>query len=793
MSRVSQTIKNIISGISQQPQILRLPEQLDEQINGFSTESSGLQKRPPTLYVRNVGEIPSNREPLVHIAKRDESEKYIMMFDGKGIRIWDTDGNEKTVTYEGDAQTYVTCEKPREKLRIVTIADYTFIVNRTVTVKMSDELSPSNLNTDGTTTRGALINVKSGQYGRTYSIKVNGEEIAKYTTPNGDNASHTQMIDTNYIRDRLEEQIKAKGYEVSKGNSWLYFYKTGIYVSKLEVSDGFNGQGMFGFLDTAQKFTNLPSSGPNGYLVKVLGDAGSGSDDYYVKYNSTENVWEESCAPQIKVSYDMGTMPHTLVRNADGSFTLKTAEWEPRKTGDDDSNPFPSFVDTKINEVFMYRNRLGFLADENIILSKSASFFDFWIASAVEVQDTDPIDIAVSNNRICTLYYAVQFAEDLILFSNDTQFILSADGALTPQNATAPLATNFTSDVEVKPVSVGRRLYFTAKRAQYTMAREYYTMDDTRATKNSQDITSHVPSYLVNGVYDICSCENENLLIYLTTGDPSRAYIYKYLFTEEARMQSSWSYWEFNGGEILGGGFINSEFFMLIVRGNSLYLEKMTFTYNTKDYLDEPYRVFLDRKAISSPIDTDNYDSINDRTQLHIANAYGDDITKGVTYGVVTSDEHFYPFTYEQVRDDDCWVNGNITGQKVVIGECYEFVAGLSRIMIKHRTDAGIVAEEEGRLQLTRLILNFSKSGYFEVHVDHNDPRDNHVYYHTARILGEVANRMGQVPLETGQIKVPLMSVNTNCNIYITSKAPTALSLIGFTWEGNYIKKTRSV
>ena len=37
-TRISQTIKNLISGISQQPDLLRLPEQLDQQVNGFSTE-----------------------------------------------------------------------------------------------------------------------------------------------------------------------------------------------------------------------------------------------------------------------------------------------------------------------------------------------------------------------------------------------------------------------------------------------------------------------------------------------------------------------------------------------------------------------------------------------------------------------------------------------------------------------------------------------------------------------------------------------------------------------------------
>ena len=50
----SQSVKNLVAGISQQPSILRLPEQLDVQINGFSTEVGGLQKRPPTLLTKTL-------------------------------------------------------------------------------------------------------------------------------------------------------------------------------------------------------------------------------------------------------------------------------------------------------------------------------------------------------------------------------------------------------------------------------------------------------------------------------------------------------------------------------------------------------------------------------------------------------------------------------------------------------------------------------------------------------------------------------------------------------------------
>lgn len=788
MARVSQTIKNMISGISQQPDLLRLPEQLDQQVNGFSTESSGLQKRPPTLYVNALGSAPTNLNALVHSVNRDESERYVMLFDGSSVKVWDDKGDPHIVKYELDGKDYITVDNPRKSLRLVTIADYTFIVNRDKVVRMRND--PVHYYWDD---HACLVNIKSGQYGRTYQIFINGAEVASFTTPNGDQADQTKQIDTNYIRDRLADSAASKGWGVEKYNSCLHLRKGDVVINNVKCVDGFNGQGMFGIFHTAQKFTNLPTEAKDGYTVKVLGDNGSGSDDYYVTYKASENVWKECAKPGIAAGYNNSTMPHVMVRNADGSFTVKPANWEDRDTGDEDSNSNPSFVDGKINDVFLFRNRLGLLSGENIILSRSASFFNFWMGSAVEVQDTDPIDLAVSNNEVDTLYHAVPFAQDLVLFSANSQFILSADGILTPQNAAAPLATQFTSAKEVKPVGAGRRIYFIVKRAEFSSMNEYYTMNDTQGTKDAQDISSHIPSFIPNGVYALCPSNNEHILLTLSSGNTSRIYVYKYLFSEEARMQSSWSYWEFKGATIYGGGFFDSTFYMLVSRAGELFMEKMIFTYNTKDYNDEPYRVFLDRKAVSAPIAEANYDDINDKTHLHIGNAYGNHLSTGAKYGVVTSDGHYYEFTYNDVKNDNVYINRDLRGQKVTFGELFTFYVQLSQLMIKQRTEAGVVAEEEGRLQLSRMKINFSKSGYFEVQVKHNDTRDAHYYYHTARVLGATNNKMNVIPMETGSMTIPIMGKNDNVQISIKTQAPTAMSLMGYTWEGNYIKRTKSL
>lgn len=222
MTLINQDIKNLVSGISQQPPLLRHPEQLEEQLNGFSSEAAGLQKRPPTLNVAKlISFLNLKRKPLVHFINRDDTEKYIVIFTGDDVLVFDLEGNQKTVEFEGSAKDYIITGNPRRNLRCQTIADYTFIANRMVKTRMSDETTG-----DKWDTQGALINIKSGQYGRTYKVNINGSTVASFTTPDGSDKSHTTQIATDYIVSQLATQVSAKGYGIQQGSSWLYLYKS---------------------------------------------------------------------------------------------------------------------------------------------------------------------------------------------------------------------------------------------------------------------------------------------------------------------------------------------------------------------------------------------------------------------------------------------------------------------------------------------------------------------------------------------------------------------------------------
>ena len=134
MPLVTQTIRNLIQGVSQQPPILRHAEQLDVQINGFSTEAGGLQKRPPSRHIKKLPNIELGAK--LHFINRDESERYFLAFTGSTLKVFDLNGNEKTVSFNNGADTYIQTTNPKEKLKAVTVADYTFIINTDKTVEI---------------------------------------------------------------------------------------------------------------------------------------------------------------------------------------------------------------------------------------------------------------------------------------------------------------------------------------------------------------------------------------------------------------------------------------------------------------------------------------------------------------------------------------------------------------------------------------------------------------------------------------------------------------------------------
>ena len=833
MPLIQQTIKNLIAGISQQPPKLRHAEQLEEQINGFSTEAGGLQKRPPTQHIRRLPALPLKTK--VHLINRDENERYIVAFTGDSLKIFDINGNEKTVKMENGADTYVSCSEPNKQLKAITVADHTFIVNTTKVV----EMDTTNKSPNAWEEQGALIVIRQGQYGRKYKVNIKDQSYV-YETPDGGAASHSTMIATDYITNQLFEKLAGtfkrtfesltdeelnkynitkkkesyytgrddrlvtrtyyiyKGKEYSKMDTFAPEGVQGVIVIKgtnwiqligdlkdLSVSDGFNGEALKLFTNTTPRFEILPSTAPSGYTVIVKGEKAS-DDDYYVKYDIGQQLWTETTKPNTEINYKSSTMPYILRREADGTFTCTTADWNERKTGDEDSNPTPSFVNNKINDIFFFRNRLGIISGEAVNLSRTSDFFNFWVDSATSIVDTDPIDLQVSHNRVSTLYNAVPFNQDLYLFSAQTQFILRAEGVLSPKTAVIDQVTEFDADTWVKPIGVGRNLYFTAHKTDFTTVQEYFAVADSTTQKNATDVTGHVPNFLKNSIYSLKACNNENLLIALSDNQRDTMYIYKFLFLNDSKAQASWSSWTFDG-ELIGADFINSVMYLVINRGGNTFLEKLPISYNTKDFVSEPYRVMLDRKFKTTLHGT--FDKDTKEMRYDVKSIYGDAYSEPREYTIVLKNGSVYsgkdtvviPHQVEPLEDFECFV-----------GVSYEFKFIYSTFFIKQASQTGTDTIPNDRLQLRFLHINYDNTGEFEVIVNATGKTPKH-YKMTARIVGTPSNQVGIHPLETGEFRVPLMGRNTDTEVTVINTSPLPSAFNTTVWQGLVTYKFRQI
>ena len=411
--------------------------------------------------------------------------------------------------------------------------------------------------------------------------------------------------------------------DYTHGESLFYvsadYDETNSYPFDLEASDGKGDANMEAVngSDEVANFGKLPGSKvPLGFVAKISGDKSTGQDDYYVKWNGS--VWKETFRPkysQIPASrarnkLDNTTMPVQLFKAFDSNdniyYVLKLIDYGERLAGDDITNPFPSFADYDeseffnglytINDIFFHRNRLGFISDENVILSEAANYFNYFANTVLSVLDTSVVDVAVSNNQVAILKSAIPFQETLLLFSDLQQFKLGSDEFLTPTSVTVDVATNFETSTDAKPVAAGKTIFFPFQRGAFSGIREYF-IDVASETNDANEVTSHVPDYIQGVVKKMAVSSNEELLCVLSDNNRKELIVYKYYYSDQEKLQSSWSKWVFDA-EIIDMEFIGSVAYMLFRRGTKIYLEKLNLSVDiATNTMDDKIGVRLDRRV----------------------------------------------------------------------------------------------------------------------------------------------------------------------------------------------------
>lgn len=784
--QVTGTIPNLVNGISQQSPSLRLPSQGAVCENFNPTVLDGLVPRPPSIHLGSLGiDLPAGT--FTHYILRDENEKYILaILPDLSVRVYDLDGTAKTVTNSGAAYLAGVTD-PENDLRALTIADHTFIVNKKRVVAASSATNP-------TRPFETLIEVKAGNYAKTYKIFTDGALRAEYTPPDGGDASHGPYVDTVYIADQLWQDLNTNGFNTApwalgRYHSTLYIRNTDTDFG-VSTEDGYSGRAMKEVKGTVQKFSDLPQYGPSGVILKVGGDGATTSDDYYVKFEKTNTtdgfgVWKECAGPGSKVGLDAATMPHILRRESDGTFTFLAATWDPRPCGDNDTNPDPSFVGQTIEDVFFYRNRLGFLTKENYVMSGAGDFYRFYRATMLTLLDTDPIDGAASHIKVSLLRHAVPFNETLLLFSDQTQFRLEGNELLTPKTVNAKPLSELNSINKVRPPVIGSSVYFVNEGTDWANLYEYFIDKQVQAAED-ENVSSHAPAFIPAGVKRVIGSPELDLVGILTDGDPNAIYFYKFLWNGQEKLQSAWFSMRLPGvSRIVDATWDNRLLRLLVIRNGIAYSEVINMEQGVRDP-DVDYVVHLDRRVAA----TGTYDPIARTTtvvlpyapppmiQLVAVTRPGGTLPDGVerrSIGIVGNTVTF---------------QGNISGSPLWVGREYTQTYTFSPFY--YRGQEGKIAVLDGRLQVYGMSINYAKSAYFQVLVE-NQGRPPITHTFAGRIVNDPDNVTNQFALDTDRFSIPILGRNDRISVSLINSSWRPCSFTSAQWRGTFNPLTRQL
>ena len=701
MAAVSQSIPNLLGGVSQQPDPVKLPGQVREAINAYLDPTFGCKKRPPTEFVGLLANnIPSDAKwfPIF----RDNDERYIVAIYKSGnpatiqVKVWDaTTGQSRTVTVSSSAQNYLDTSD-LNNIKTLSIADYTLISNSDRDVSMNAvQLTTTkeealvvvnsiaynttysiDLNRDGNTQqtivyRAAELEIIPGSYevadagacaqhsagdhtasatgktglqfriqnqcaayfdeatnayisrynasvilknggvgwrvgdevtategGKQFTIRVSKEAfeytyasdgIATYTTTSNASSGTLQIGD---IITNLKNSVNAiSNYTCDSIGNVLRIKRTDTRSFNIAVRGGTTNQAMTVIKDTANDISELPFQCFPDFICKVNNTADSTADDYYVIFEPDApgipgaGSWSETVKPGIEVGLNSSTMPHALVRQANGTFTLDALNsssafggWASKEVGDEYSNPNPSFVGQGISNMFFFGNRLGFLSEDAVILSQPGDYFNFFQTSAITVSDGDPIDLTASSKKPALLQAAIGTPKGLILFAENSQFLMaSQEVAFGPATVKLTEIATYTYKSITEPLSTGVSVMFVTEADTYTKILEM-AADSVDNRPTVSDNTRIIPEYIPPNLKWATNSPNNSMLFW---GDNSNTvFSFKFYNVGNERQLAGWSKWTFPT-QVRMMEFDNDTAYIVSYDGTNSTLQKM-------ELLDDP-------------------------------------------------------------------------------------------------------------------------------------------------------------------------------------------------------------
>ena len=843
MAAVTQKTPNYLGGISQQSEELMLPGQLLDANNVYADPALGLVKRPGLQYVGDIVDTSLNQVyPATHLIQA----RWFPIFLGPGvnffgcvgtdtIRVFGTDGVERFIA-KPFGTNYLSTINDLYDVSVLTVNEYTFIVNKKRTVSSQPTPSPP-----WQGYRNATIVISEVHYGAQYSIKLwttpanlgGVPTTITYTTFNAEAAITTpaqteRTVTANQILLGLNALLPSGFYGIIVGNTLDIYYRPNILQPnqyfECSTVGALSNVGISSFQDDISDVSKLPSKSVTGRTVRVVNSSAK-EDDYWLVFTAIngdgfgDGYWTETIDPRVSPGFDSSSAPHILTYDVNtDSFTFTRGSYVNRLVGDNLTNPDPSFVDAKIQAAFFYNNRLGFLTEESIVMSQTNDFFNFYSNSALTTTETDPIDRSVSSITPVKLSAVHPTSQGLILFANNQQFLVTAtDDIFTPETVNIKSISNFQCDPKVMPVDLGTTTAFISRSGGYTDLFEMLTRGQNEQPVIAE-LTKIVPELIPNDVNLATASPQAGFIILgrcASVGHPSMyggrdVYVFRYWDEGQERNQA-WTRWTFPEGLMLLH-FDEDTLWVIGAKGDSISLSKLTirglygdpsaagyyvpysnlspFFENTSK-LVEPKLDYFTKSAYYE------YNPTTNEARIYLPAGYSPTDTAGLSNALTSTSAPFFlspvPITKQ--------VGGTFNGQYYVTVQGSSFGTSSG-----NNTNFVYGYIQPCSIELPR---TYFRQGQQSEMSDYTAPLTIHRHKFVFGLTGPMNfylrtrgrsawTKVQEVPLENYYLEsdppivdsaiftLPIHQKNTNFSIRIDSPNPYPFTLSSSSWEGNY-------
>ena len=782
----------------------------------------GAGKGPNEYDLHEVGTLSDNEKKRFRIEVPETEGNFLLYGDGTGtdqntLEYTLTNSANADLTLESRNYATTGVTSPKEELKLFTTGDVTYVLNTTkIVTKDITKSRPLNNEAlvfikqgDFDKKYGVRVNQGSTEFSNfTFSGPsqrgTGGPPPTRYYNTS-ENAESTKILESLFaaasedvndagnitankrVTRPLNLDIADSLGSNSSFNSDLISPQLGVISYSgdgdftIYPDDALAGEGIGVVHRTVATLNDLPTICRHRYKVMVRGDADAAEDDRYLQFlvngsDSTtaagtvgEGTWQETSGDEIENRIDVTTMPLMLKSTGVDTFELNHMPLDILAAGDQDTNPDPSFIGHTIDGAFQFKGRLGFLTGASVSMTEvkfggydgalDLQKYNFYRTSVTSLLDSDPIDVTISSSKVIKLRSAIAFQENLVLFSDFSQFVLRGGELLTPKTVAINPITEYEYEESVDPIALGSYIYFPFTRGSHVGVREF-TVNSNTDVFDANEITAHVPQYIPQkvisgakkGVVSMTGASSENLMA-LTDG--TDIYIYKYFFSGNEKVLSAWSKFTISKGGIRGIGFVDSDLFIVqsYESGSIKQTHLLKIPLENKFRDPEGYNTHLDRRVeatfnadAATPEFTIPYRVSPDET-LQVYTKDGllvQNLASPTVVGNTT-----------KITFNENVVGGGLSGSVTVyVGVAYTMKYTFSE-QILNASSGEKMSQTNGRMLIRNGTVFFESTSHFNVKVTPK-LRDTTTAPFNATVVQSTVE--GNMPLESGAFRFPVFT-----------------------------------